>query len=150
MRRPHPFRRVSNEEQLEIMNINQSKITHNLLGEASLPQCPRFREEAESIVAMLEKIPPFSYTSAGEFQKRIIVEYWLYYDSLETVFDRYPDIRRRVVFKDWFMKATPPENIRRACQWLVETGVIILQPFVREKALARAGDIREDFAVDSK
>jgi hypothetical protein len=125
------------------MKLNQDKITHNLLGEVSLPQCPRFREEAENIITLLEKIDLFPYGSAGEFQKRIIVEYWFYFDSLENVFTQYPQHSRRIVFKEWFMKATPPENIRRACQWLVENGIIALTPAVREKSLDRAEDIRE-------
>lgn len=128
------------------MNIDQSKVNRNLLNEVSLPQCPRFRAEAENIVAMTERIPPFNYNSAGEFQKIVIVEYWLFYDNLESTFTQYPKLHRRIVFKSWFMKATPPENIRRACQWLVENGVITLQPTVREKALARAGEIRGEFA----
>jgi hypothetical protein len=132
------------------VNIDQSKVNRNLMGEVSLPQCPRFREEAENIVAMLDTIPPFDYNSAGEFQKRIIVEYWLYYDNLEGVFAQYPNLHRRTVFKDWFMKATPPENIRRACQWLVSPesdnggGIIELKPSIRESAVARAEVIRRE------
>jgi hypothetical protein len=130
------------------MRINQDKITRSPSlfkqdGEISLPQCPRFREEAENVVMLLERIEPFPYASTGEFQKRIIAEYWFYYDSLEGVFTKYPQLSRRVVFKDWLLKATPPENIRRACQWLVENGIIILEPIVRDKALERAEDVRE-------
>lgn len=131
------------------MRINRDRLSQSsLFDEVSLPQCKFFREEAENIVALLLRIPPFDYSSSGEFQKRLIIEYWLYFDNLESVFTKYPTLSRRVVFKDWFMKATPPENIRRACQWLCETepkggGIIVLKQAVIDRAQARAETIRE-------
>jgi hypothetical protein len=133
------------------MKINQDLIARNLLGEVTLPQCNFFRKEAENIVAMLLEIPPFDYDSTAEFQKHLIIEYWRYYDGLDKALNQYPQFDRYVVFSQWFVKtATPPENIRRASQWLASPepppkgsgGILTLKTAVREKSLERAEGIR--------
>lgn len=120
------------------MRIDQSKIHRNLLGEISFPDCHWFPEVAGKIIEMLLVIPPIQYDSTEEFRRKLIVEYWCHYDSLESMFSRYPNLSRKVVFHDWFMKATNQEHIRRASQWLVEHEIIVFKQAVREKSLDRA------------
>jgi hypothetical protein len=123
----------------EKMRIDETKIPPNLLNEVSLPQCNKFREQAENIITLLRTMQPFPYpySSMGEFDKVLIAEYWRHFDGLgqKLVEENRLGISRFVVFREWFVKgATNPEHIRRARQWLVENGILIPNPRVLEKA----------------
>jgi hypothetical protein len=136
------------------MRIDETKITRtgNMFTKSegvNLPNCPRFRAEAEKIVAMLLKVPQpilddLDEGGAGKLQVRIIAEYWRYYDALDVILAQPMTGSRYIAFREWLANknTTPPENIRRACQWLVETGIIILKQAVRERSLERAEGIR--------
>jgi hypothetical protein len=119
------------------MRIDETKIPPNLLNEVSLPQCTRFREQAENIIILLRLLPPVTYTSMGEFDKILIAEYWRHFDGLSQKLaeNNKLGISPFVIFREWFVKgATNPEHIRRARQWLVENGILIPNPRVLEKA----------------
>lgn len=130
------------------MRINQAKIpVPNLMGEVQLTECPSmFRLQAENILVLLGKIPPFEYHSMGQFDMRLTAEYWRYFDGIESqVLSHTGQVNSWGVFLDWMGKyATYPEYIRRARQWLVEKEFLIPALPTKEKAQARAGATREE------
>jgi len=136
---------------VELVKINYDKVKRNLLGEITIPECPWWHEVAENIMMMLDKmtqggkIPlPFDYENMDNFQKRLMVEYWHFYDGLDSAFKHYENISQYVVFREWFMQsATPPERIRRSSQWLVEHQYLELKIRVRSHALETAGKARQ-------
>lgn len=133
------------------MRLNHDKIeqARDIFGEIHLTKCPIFREEAEKTLALLMKIEPFSYKGKEEFTRRVVVEYWAYYESLETQLNAYPQLSRKVVFESWFVdKATDPDHIQRAVRWLTSPepkggGYIILDKDVAERAKNYSNSIRE-------
>jgi len=106
-----------------------------------VPNCPsEFRAVAENILAMATK-PGYalsSYNTMTELDKNLMWYYWREYDGLFT--DKYEIMypSREQAFqagKDWFIKkATPPELIRRARQWLTERNYLIVKPEVQKRA----------------
>jgi len=127
------------------MQLHQDKIPRNMFGEPDT-HCPFWPEVANNIVTMLEKIPYCDYDSASDFQRKLIVEYWSYFDGLDSAFKHYQNISQRVIFRQWFIQfATAPEKIRRAAQWLVEHELITLRPKARNKALETAEKARQSF-----
>lgn len=127
------------------MQLHQDKIPRNMFQEPDT-RCPFWPEVANNIITMLEKIPAFDYDSASDFQQKLIVEYWHYYDGLDSAFRQYDNIKQWVVFRQWFIQfATAPEKIRRAAQWLVEHEIITLRPKTRNKALETAEKARRSF-----
>lgn len=131
------------------MRLNLTKIPPSLFGEVSLPQCKFFREEAENIVTLFKTLQPFAYDSMGEFDKILIVEYWRHFDSLNGVLTtRIKTISEFVQFRDWFVKATNPEHIRRARQWLVENGILIPNQAILDKAQSRGEMVRAGIGIN--
>jgi hypothetical protein len=122
--------------------INGNKIQPNLIKEVSIvPRCPFYPEVAENILLLLTRIPPFDFEDMEDFQVKLIVEYWHYFDALDSAFEPAKNISQWVVFRQWaIQKATPPERIRRASQWLIEpkNGYITVKQRVRSKALETA------------
>jgi hypothetical protein len=128
------------------MQLHQDKIPRNMFREPDM-HCPFWPQVANNIITMLERIPAFDYDSASDFQQKLIVEYWHYFDGLESAFRQYGNIKQWIVFRQWFIQsATPPEHIRRASQWLIEPkngGFIELRPKIRGKALETADKARQ-------
>lgn len=132
------------------MRLNHDKIEQakDIFGEIHLTDCPIFRDEAEKTLALLMKIEPFSYHGKEEFTRRVVVEYWAYYDNLEVMLSQYPDLRRKVVFGDWFVKkACDPDHIQRAVRWLTSEGYVILDKGVSERAGKHAESISGAFGA---
>jgi len=106
-----------------------------------VPNCPsEFRAVAENILAMATK-PGYalsSYNTMTELDKNLMWYYWREYDGLFT--DKYEIMypSREQAFqagKDWFIKkATAPELIRRARQWLTEHRYLIVTETVAQNA----------------
>jgi hypothetical protein len=99
-----------------------------------IPNCPtQFKAIAENIVMMATK-PGYSapdYNTMTELDKNLMVDYWGEYDGLDC------DSDKTVCSLDryWFVhKATSPELIRRARQWLVEHNYLILKESVAQHA----------------
>ena len=126
------------------MRINQAKLPQdNLLGEIRLPFCPSlFKVQAENILVLLGKIPSFTYHSMGQFDKRLIAEYWRYSDGFDRVLSQTGRINTWGIFISWFDGATNPEYIRRARQWLVEHDYLIPNLPSKEKARDNAEKAR--------
>jgi len=138
------------------MRLNQEKIekAKNMFREIKLDKCPIFREEAEKVLALLERMQPypFAYKSKEQFTRQVVVEYWAYYDSLETQLGAYPQMSRKTVFGEWFVKkATDPDHIQRAVRWLTEKGTdheyVILDLGVAERARGYSQGITSAFSA---
>lgn len=100
--------------------------------------CPsQFKGIAENIMNMVAN-PGYSvgtYHTMTELDKMLMVDYWGEYDGLRDFDDTF-----LLSFKEWFVKkATPPELIRRARQWLSEHNYLILNQEVLSRA-SEAGD----------
>lgn len=96
-----------------------------MIGEVQLHDCPKtIRAEAENILAMFKDEALHSdYVTMTELDRLVCIRYWQEYDAMPPEFAK------------WYIeKATFPEKIRRARQWLVENGFIIPKPEVEENA----------------
>ena len=99
-----------------------------------VPNCPsEFRAIAENILMMATK-PGYSvgdYNTMTELDKNLMVDYWVEFDDMKFIL--IIDMGDR--FREWFVKkATPPELIRRARQWLTERNYLIVKPEVQKRA----------------
>jgi len=101
-----------------------------------VPNCPsEFRTVAENILAMATK-PGYAlsdYNTMTELDKNLMVDYWTEFDGLSQVLPQnFIDV---ITFTKWFVKkATPPELIRRARQWLTEHNYLIVKETVAQNA----------------
>lgn len=102
----------------------------DMTGFIQIPNCPeQFRKEAENLINMVS----FDYTvgeyhNMTELDKNLIFDYWQKYDGLVIG----KDIDQQ---KKWFVeKATSPELIRRARQFLVERNYLLVDEDVRQRA----------------
>jgi hypothetical protein len=117
------------------MRVNPRVFTErtDMLDGIRIPNCPsQFKTIAENIMNMMTK-PGYSfgsYNTMTEADKILMVNYWEEYDNLEEVIGR-----DGLSFYNWFLyKATPPELIRRARQFLVERHYLIPNAPVAERA----------------
>lgn len=95
-----------------------------------VPNCPsEFRAVAENILMMATK-PGYSvgdYHTMTELDKILMVDYWFNFDGMVA-----SDL---LEFQKWFVKkATPPELIRRARQWLTEHNYLLVKSDVQTRA----------------
>lgn len=102
-----------------------------------VPTCPsEFRAVAENILAMATK-PGYAvsdYNTMTELDKILMWDYWREFDGMKIILQ---SMTPKLVseMQEWFIKkATPPELIRRARQYLVEKNWIIVKPEVRQRA----------------
>jgi len=116
------------------MRVNSRVFTErmDMLDGIRIPNCPsQFKIIAENIVNMATK-PGYSigdYHTMTELDKMLMWDYWREYDGLAVTHHFVDEIR------GWFIqKATAPELIRRARQWLSEHNYLILQADVAERA----------------
>jgi hypothetical protein len=121
------------------MRVNNRVFTEriDMLDGIRVPNCPsQFKVIAENIMNMASK-PGYSvgdYHTMTELDKMLMWDYWKEYDGLADYARVLPTLN------DWFVhKATAPELIRRARQWLSEHNYLILKPEVAERAY-QAGD----------
>jgi hypothetical protein len=109
-----------------------------------VPNCPsEFRAVAENILAMATK-PGYAlsdYNTMTELDKTLMWDYWVEYDGFihtaaEIILDKNsPDKVTSGGLRKWFIKkATPPELIRRARQWLTEHRYLIVKETVAQNA----------------
>jgi hypothetical protein len=117
------------------MKINWNMVNPDLLDNYQIPSCPTmFRKEAENIILILTRTQFEDYHTMTNFDKKMLYEYWRQIDGVEATLH---DIH---AFYEWLTtKATEPEKIRRARQWLIEHNFIIPKPNVSEHA-QKAGD----------
>lgn len=117
------------------MKINWKMIEHDLLDEISIPSCPAmFRREAQNIIRIISSTQFSEYQTISNFDKQLIYEYWKQIDGMEAVLHDFAEYRK------WFLeKATEPEKIRRARQWLIERNFIIPRSCVSDRA-QKAGE----------
>jgi hypothetical protein len=115
------------------MRVNTRVFTErmDMLNGIQIPNCPsQFKIIAENIMNMATK-PGYSvsdYNTMTELDKHLMVDYWREYDNLNNIM---------VIsgFHDWFIrKATAPELIRRARQFLVERNYIIVKESIAQHA----------------
>lgn len=100
-----------------------------------VPNCPsEFRAIAENILMMATK-PGYSvgdYHTMTELDKNLMVDYWVAFDGLGHLGVSFASLAD---FTIWFTKkATAPELIRRARQFLVEKNYLIIKPEVQKHA----------------
>jgi hypothetical protein len=109
----------------------------DMLDGIRIPNCPsQFRIIAENIMNMTTK-PGYTsgnYNTMTELDKILMVNYWGIYDGLEEIIGR-----DGLSFYNWFIhKATAPELLRRAREWLVSHNYLIVKPDVQQRALDAA------------
>ena len=124
------------------MRINPDKtIKTDMFGEPVFEGCP-FPQEAKKILGLIPNIDPFNYQSMGQYDKRLQLEYWRFYDGFDRVLTQTGKVNTWGILIEWYMGATNPENIRRARQWLVEHEYLIPELSTGEKSQSRGEDIR--------
>lgn len=113
------------------MRVNSRVFTErmDMLDGIRVPNCPsQFKLIAENIMNMVSR-PAYafgSYHTMTQLDKRLMWDYWEEYDNPPD------DI---IDWRQWFMvKATAPELIRRARQWLSEHNYLLINPDVSERA----------------
>lgn len=99
-----------------------------------VPNCPsEFRAIAENILMMATK-PGYAvsdYHTMTELDKILMWDYWREFDGGKPVLN----CDTIAGMREWFIKkATAPELIRRARQWLVERNYLILKGDVQTRA----------------
>jgi len=111
-----------------------------------VPNCPsEFRAVAENILMMSTK-PGYSvgdYNTMTGLDKNLMVDYWNEYDNMKSLlYTMFPHTANG--FKPWFAKkATAPELIRRARQWLLEHQYIFVNPDVQTRAQEAGSKFRQ-------
>jgi len=120
------------------MRVNQRVFTEriDMLDGIRVPNCPsQFKAIAENIMNMASK-PGYSvpdYNTMTELDKILMLDYWREYDDYNKDVLCGDDLQKD--FPKWFIhKATNPELIRRARQWLSQHNYIILKPNVLDNA----------------
>ncbi len=115
------------------MRVNQRVFTErtDMLDGIRIPNCPsQFKIIAENLMNMAAK-PGYSlgdYNTMTELDKILMMDYWKEYDQFIEGLD-FPN------FKLWFIhKATAPELIRRARQFLTEHNYLIVKESVAQHA----------------
>ncbi len=115
------------------MRINQRVFNErmDMLDGIRIPNCPnQFKGIAENIMNMATK-PGYSvgdYNTMTELDKILMLDYWREYDQFIEGLDFNN-------FKLWFVhRATPPELIRRARQFLTERNYLIVKETVAQHA----------------
>lgn len=114
------------------MRVNSRVFTEriDMLDGIRIPNCPsQFKIIAENIMNMVSK-PGYSmgdYHTMTELDKMLMWDYWREYDGLPIT--TYDDLRL------WFIhKATAPELIRRARQFLAERNYLLIRADVADRA----------------
>lgn len=107
------------------LNEELLRNARDLQGDINLRDCPApIKDCADKLLTLAISLAPLdSYETPSELDKKLCVLYWRFFDGLDqgTVVD----------FDRWFVeKATYPEHIRRARQWLVSAGYLRLRPGV--------------------
>lgn len=108
-----------------------------------VPNCPsEFRAVAENILMMATK-PGYSigdYHTMTELDKNLMWDYWREFDGGKPVLNCDTIAQMR----EWFIKkATAPELIRRARQWLTERNYLIVKPEVQKHAYEAGSKFRQ-------
>ncbi len=126
------------------MKINFGLLHQDGLGDWHLKgECPKmFGVEATNIMRLLTHTPIADYNKMSGFDKALMAKYWMHYDGLIGC------LVDNDSFYDWFTKkATNPENIRRARQWLIEHNYLIPKKAVEERAQATSEKWRSGVKV---
>lgn len=109
------------------LEINEARIERDFFGDIALPDCPPvIRSVAERILVLLVdlRLSPPSLNGMARLDQFLILNYWKLHDGMN-----------QSDFEAWFMsKATYPERIRRARQWLVEQRILILPDDILKRA----------------
>jgi len=109
------------------LEINEARIEQDFFGDIALPDCPPvIRPVAERILVLLVdlRLSPPSLNGMARFDQFLILNYWKLLDGMDPS-----------DFEAWFMsKATYPEKIRRARQWLVEQRILVLPEEILDRA----------------
>lgn len=132
------------------MRVNQRVFTEkmDMLDGIRIPNCPlQFRVIAENIMDMATK-PGYSvgdYNTMTELDKLLMLDYWRIYDGLfEAIIYDHTTTHG---FENWFVhKATAPELIRRARQFLTERNYLL----PKESVLQHAHEAGEKFSKSIK
>lgn len=115
-------------------------------GEVKIPNC-----EPKQLCTVTEKLmqmiidrdkeldaTPYQYNSVTELDKRLMIDYWCKYDNMSIYINSLRD------YEEWFIsRATNPELLRRARQWLVSHRYIFLNPDVAESAQEAGNKFRK-------
>lgn len=118
----------------ESMRVNSKVFTQrmDMLDTIRIPNCPsQFKTIAENIMNLVAK-PGYSvgdYNTMTELDKILMMDYWKEYDQFIPELDFSN-------FKLWFVhRATAPELLRRAREWLASHNYIIIKGDVQQRAL---------------
>lgn len=120
------------------MRINPKVLANmDMTGVIQIHDCPSpFKTIAENIVNLLAQ-PGYSvgeYHTMTELDKTLMWNYWRAFDGLYS--NKKDDIYDIYMIREWFIhKATAPELIRRARQWLSERNYVIIDPDVATRAM---------------
>lgn len=121
------------------MRVNSRVFTErmDMLDGIQVPNCPpQFKLIAENIMNMVSK-PGYSigkYHTMTELDKILMLNYWEEYDGM-LFLPPHDDELIGEDYRNWFIhKATAPELIRRARQWLSEHNYLLINPNVSERA----------------
>lgn len=111
------------------MKINWDLIDQDMFSEVRLSNCPPIIAiQAENILELLKRTEYPSYNKMTQFDKWLMVQYWRQFDGLQK------DLSNGE-FEAWFVnRATAPEFIRRARQWLIEHNYLIPSQGVGKRA----------------
>lgn len=125
------------------MRVNSRVFTEksDMMGMIQIPTCPsQFKIIAENLINMIAK-PGYSvgdYNTMTELDKILMFDYWREYDGLMNPIYEVSFPSREQAFqnaKKWFIvKATSPELIRRARQFLTERNYLLPKEVVLQHA----------------
>ena len=115
------------------MRVNSRVLTErsDLMGNIQIPTCPaQFKKIAENIMTLLTT-PGYAvpdYNSMNELDKMLMLEYWKRFDGMDAA------MQDDACFKWYVNKATSPELIRRAREWLISHNYLFAKEFVQNNA----------------
>ena len=119
------------------MRVNPKVFTErsDMFADLRVRNCPdKFKLVAENLLNMVAK-PGYSvgdYNKMTELDKILMLDYWRTYDGWTVNFEYV-----------WFVKkATSPELIRRAREFLCSHNYIIVKPDVQQRALEAGINMR--------
>lgn len=119
------------------VNPKVSEQRLDAFGNVKIPNCSpaELKNVAENIMDMVLELDynVGSYRSTGELARKLTVDYWTKYGSLDLVDSK--------GFKEWYLHATKSATIERAVRWLTSHNYLLLP----ENIILEAYEKEENF-----
>jgi hypothetical protein len=120
------------------VNPKVSEQRLDAFGNVKIPNCSpaELKNVAENIMDMVLSLDYSvgSYRSTGELARKLTVDYWIRYDSLDMI-----NIKE---FKGWYLGATKAASVERSTRWLIAHNYLLLPESIVRDAFEKEENFR--------